>query len=505
MRFKSILLALLCFILTACGLSDRAEKAADKAKTEYDTVLPYVEKKMAEFEAKKKDEYFKAKYAKYIEPDRWDVRMNASLAAAKKLKSEWDSLYLVVDKNDSDDSDNVIALSSALVEKSKAVKAAANIVDERMAFLDQTEANQREWFKQARANFKEADKLASEMTALRDTYAEKYKNPKIPGKLTEALKPHEDVKKGLAVVEEESAKEHPNFLHFGDAVVLSNEGINALRQERDGLKETYGELDTSYTTILSDMRIDYYITVGVSAWDEWDDYDSSHEHAYSPVKITEEQYLYYSSKDGISAGDVSKLGLDPRGFYRPGDDSAEFWVQDWEMLFWHKYIEVNEKGAQESKWEEVDQPEFEAYMNALGMSIYSKPFGLFEEEGVYQAHPPGLAFVGNDQYGEYRRDPSSGEMFWHFYNSYVIFNSLMSPGYHYTTLMYDDWYHRRNTAHYYGRDASRPAFGSRSRLVQTNTRMAASSWTKSGKAATPPRTVRASSARTGGGPGGGGK
>ncbi len=73
-----------------------------------------------------------------------------------------------------------------------------------------------------------------------------------------------------------------------------------------------------------------------------------------------------------------------------------------------------------TQWHEVSEDFFESHVNDMGMEIVSKTNGKV----VRQVSPPGYSrYVGNPQYGEWRRD-GSGNSFWSFYGKYAFISSM---------------------------------------------------------------------------------
>ncbi|MCC5944334.1 MAG: hypothetical protein JJT94_05320 [Bernardetiaceae bacterium] len=73
-------------------------------------------------------------------------------------------------------------------------------------------------------------------------------------------------------------------------------------------------------------------------------------------------------------------------------------------------------------WIEVDEVTFNRHINDLGMELVSK-----DSEGKISkvVAPPGFNnYVGNSQYGEFRRD-SYGNSFWHFFGQYMFMRSML--------------------------------------------------------------------------------
>ena len=63
----------------------------------------------------------------------------------------------------------------------------------------------------------------------------------------------------------------------------------------------------------------------------------------------------------------------------------------------------------------------------------TKPYGAYEDEVVNVAAPPGMAYVGNSKYGEWRED-NQGNRFWDWFGPYLFFSTLLHRPYY-----YNDW------------------------------------------------------------------
>lgn len=78
-------------------------------------------------------------------------------------------------------------------------------------------------------------------------------------------------------------------------------------------------------------------------------------------------------------------------------------------------------------WMEVSPEDFDFYSSDMGMEIYSKVDGNLNKVTA----PPGYSqYVGNEKYGHWQTNPSTGQSFWAFYGQYMFISSmfhLMSP------------------------------------------------------------------------------
>jgi hypothetical protein len=88
--------------------------------------------------------------------------------------------------------------------------------------------------------------------------------------------------------------------------------------------------------------------------------------------------------------------------------------------YFHKYKIVQLDNAWVTNWEEVSEQYYKQNENFLGMTLGSK------KDGQQNNHvaPPGYAYVGDSNYGQWRQD-SSGNSFWEFYGKYRMFTDVL--------------------------------------------------------------------------------
>ena len=128
--------------------------------------------------------------------------------------------------------------------------------------------------------------------------------------------------------------------------------------------------------------------------------------------------------------------------------------------YFHKYRVVQEADARTSDWLEVSKEVYLLNENFLGMGLVVKKEGVFSSV----VSPPGYEYVGDAQYGKWRRD-SHGNSFWEWYGKYALVTSLF--GGWYRPIYMNDYnsyrqYRSRNTP-YYGRNKE---FGSSGSIVK---------------------------------------
>jgi hypothetical protein len=493
--------------MTGCGLNKQAEQSIKQTEQNVIKASEFVQAKQAELTASLKDEKFAKTYGIYATQGKWsDTIKQARIESHTLVSLYYKQITPHVTKGKRKNSDTVVRLCMSLDRQSVRVRDTANVVAKQIVFIEDVRKTIPNKSKKALDNANTAENTMNSLANTRDTYIENYpkQNTKIIEKFNKVNAINAALQVSNSVIKKEVKADQPNLLTIGDEYVKSVADFSKFVVDFPALVETYKELDSSYTNILDDMKIEYFVTIGVSSWDSYYD-ENEYNKVFPAKKVTEAQYIAFSAKNGsVSSSDVKRLGLNPTRYFHSGHDSAEYWVEDFDQVFYHKYTEINGSKVTKTDWEDVEQEEFSAYMNALGMSIFSKPYGVFEEDAVYQAHPPALAFVGDKKYGEYRSD-NNGNSFWHYYGQFAFINMMLGPSYHYPSSMHSGWYNGRNTRPYYGGTTTKPSFGTRSTRVQSSPSMARSSWVKSGSVSSPPRTVRASSARQAGGSGGKGK
>jgi len=301
-------------------------------------------------------------------------------------------------------------------------------------------------------------------------------------------------------------------------------------KKQKSIHKKIGELNSSYTKILSDMKEDFYIVVGATSWDEYYDNPTEHNIVLRKSKVTRELYERLANNTGtiatyskgslfgglrlksISQRDWNLLRINNSQLLARGDDSSEVYIQDAPVETFHKYVIVKNGKKEETNWIKVSEAIYEQHFNDLGMSIVSKPYGTYESDTLRRAVPAGMEFVGNKKYGKWEEEKdssghSTGNSFWHYYGMYSFFTGGNN---HYYRSDYNNYRSYRSSSprsSYYGRNKSYGTFGSRSftRRAGTTSRMR-TSMKRGTTSRTRSRTIRSSGRSSRGrGPGGGGK
>jgi hypothetical protein len=226
------------------------------------------------------------------------------------------------------------------------------------------------------------------------------------------------------------------------------------------------ELDKSYSKTLKDMKARFYVQVSRVSWDSDSDWDSENKHDYALREVDEATFKYFNelpantvlaSETGIGSGAPkvkintthwNKLRINHKEKYPMFDDDSEYYINNLKVKYYHLYV-IENNGSVSEKWEEVSEKVFYTNLENQGMSIRTKPLGVFESEAIKEVAPAGMGYVGNPQYGQWRTN-ASGESFWSFYGKYMFISNMLG-GHNYSRYEYDDYnrnYRNRGKVYY---------------------------------------------------------
>ncbi len=233
---------------------------------------------------------------------------------------------------------------------------------------------------------------------------------------------------------------NPDYASFLDHSEALDTNLNEITLLEKSFTKDAKQLYTSYTKILHDMKEDLFVTIKRESWDERSDY-------YNPKFATFQRQVSPETYEVLTSDKVETIGQITASWGSPkfktgipeiwktlninpseqwpgrGHNSASFWVEDSNEAYYHKYMLEQDGETKETGWEKVDASFYDANLEFLGMAILAKPYGVFESDQLKEAAPPGMAYVGNSQYGEWKKD-NSGNQFWSWYGKYALFSSL---------------------------------------------------------------------------------
>lgn len=196
-----------------------------------------------------------------------------------------------------------------------------------------------------------------------------------------------------------------------------------------------GQLYKSYSKVLLDKEESHGVVIGAVSWDNFYDYPTEHNRTFPYTEVTYEQLnkiqrligsgrtMYVSSIESDSTIGMATSGKSRNG-WSSGDDEAEIWIEDAESEYVHSYL-IIEDGKSSEIQETVDRNTYMKLANAVGQEVFSKPYGKFEDEAVDKPQTPGMAYVGNSNYGQWQVDPVSGVEVWTWFAAYSIIDDIV--------------------------------------------------------------------------------
>jgi len=361
------------------------------------------------------------------------------------------------------------------------------------------------------------------------TYQEKYPNKKddLAKKEAEITKYVDNMQKSVDSIKEETKKVQKDIVKIQALISFFLKNESQFNDRVKKYTKLIKSLDKEYTKILIDMKSRPYIVVERTSWDNYYDYPTEHVYKYK-IYLSPEEFKYFSThneqmlatyKSGLFGGNSFKptsaydskyvyaLRISPKKGWPNGDDEAEFWIADLGMDYYHKYKIIENGKIYTTGWVKVDEATYQKNIKNLGMAIISKPKGKYETEVSNIPEPPGMSFVGNPHYGEWKTD-NNGHSFWYYYGMYSFFSDLLG-GNHYSRNDYNN-YRSSYSSHkpYYGNGR----YGTLGRDTKKGLRN--STFSRTGGFKRAPKIVKAYSSRSyrnigshvrGRGPGGGGK
>lgn len=335
-------------------------------------------------------------------------------------------------------------------------------------------------------------------------------------KMADDTKANTDIVKVQYKAHTKGSADYAAFATAADAIDQAKAVIS-----KDGprFEEDLNKLYQSYTKILEDMKVDHYATIIRESWDDRSD-------AYNPrmiyytVLASPAVFKALTESESESIADLSpgysgmKLRVSPglgsafkslninplESWADSRHNAATIYLDSTKLKYFHKYIKEENGETSETGWEVVNASFYEQNLDNLGMAILSKPYGEFEPDP--QAAPPGMAYVGNSRYGEWKKDKSGGS-FWSWYGRYAFFSSMFFfPSHHYSHGSWNRWNSDyRHKRPYYGQTSTGNTFGSRGSMMKQSSRYQNSTFSKTGGFKNASASVRGGgSGLRGGGP-----
>ncbi len=524
-----VLLIASLFLLTGCGqgLPDNIRQEATSVKKSLDTTRDYIKSQKDKYASTNASPKFSA-MAPYAAKEKWDGAFDKASATLTRAKEVYDKgLGVTIKQNRPEGAAQAKAqikqVNSVIQEAKSQAQAPFERISRIQAAMTGTQAMEK-------AALAASDTIMSTVAALDQGPVAKARE-KFPdsldkinarfapfSKMADATRANVNVVKAQYEAHKAGNADYAAFVTAADAVEKARKDLTTDGPE---LEKDIDQLYQSYTKVLEDMKVDYFVTIKRESWDERSDY-------YNPViaSFTRQvsfdtfQALNESEADSIAelkpgfsslslhvasglSNAFKELTIDPVENWpqRSGHNAASFYLDSVRQEYFHKYLKEENGKTEETGWVKVNPSFYEQNINNLGMAILSKPYGEFEPDP--QAAPPGMAYVGNPQYGEWKKD-GNGNSFWSWYGRYAFFSNLFFyPPYYYSYGSWNRWRNDyRHQKPYYGSSKTGvDTFGSRGTRTTMSPKYQNSTFSKTGGVKTASASVRGGgSGIRGGGP-----
>ena len=490
----SVLLSLL--LLVGCGLPDElVEKAKTSIPKEIVAVKTYIEGQKNFFKKLKNsnDWVFLSSYSTKEKLPQHFKKADAVLMNAQNIYDI--NITGILSRDEEDEASKLKAEMRNLQKFLKEAKVHANVPATRVNFLFKARKQAPDWVKQASLELSATKKTFSEVSQSAIQAKKDYpqKSQDIDGRLAGIKKVIDNSSSAFNQAQlqlKNVASGDADYALLGDSTKL----VAAKQKEVDTMtKKLFTKLDElyrSYSKVLTDMKIEYFVLVKRVSWDNCCDRNTEVNHTYRASPVTEKSYNYFANlsegtaatrssgwsswneKTAIDVGMWNALRIDMGESWPNGHDAAEFWFENVYAKTYHKYLIVENGVKKETDWIELqDEDIYWKQEENLGLEITSKPYGMYEEEVLQSAAPPGLAYIakptvsngqatGKNQYGEWKQD-SSGTSFWHYYGQYAFISNLLGPSHSYRYSDWDSYNRRDRSSGYYGANGGYGTYGNR--------------------------------------------
>lgn len=325
---------------------------------------------------------------------------------------------------------------------------------------------------------------------------------KISERFSKADQLAQECKKQLDIVNSQYEKhtkgQDADYAAFTDSAKKISAIQKEMRSAATEIDKDIQSLYKSYSKILMDMKQDYRVVIKRESWNENADF-------YHPRFVTFQRQVTPEAYEMLTADNLDAiasispgftgskftnrignhwetLNINPTANWQSGHNAAEFWVESANGVYYHQYLLETDGKTKETGWEKVSEDVYAAALPFLGMAILAKPYGLFEADQLTQAAPPGMAYVGNPEYGQWIGQ-NDDNRFWEWYGKYAFFSYLFFPRpYYYPYHSWHGWRtHHKYRKPYFGKTAKGfQQFGSKGVFINKSSKFQASNFVKSG-------------------------
>jgi hypothetical protein len=436
------LLVVIVLAMTACSTSDsiteNLKSSADGLEDQINQSREDVDARESEYEASLDTEQYRF-IADYSAEERHANRFDQARAALDEANDVRENR--VNDLTDGYKSEERQELADAVNDAERHIAEAQRLAEDPAQWLDLVVATRDDSDGTVAEAEAAATAVAENSAAIESIVATSKENfPQEASRFNELTRPYTDLQQQVAQaipsLQTEAAKPEPNYAVMTEFAELARHG-------QETTNEGLTELNTSETQTLIDVRVDSSVVIGRTSWDDYADYPTEHEHIYEPREVSPEVADHFAQLAGRDDGKLAKmnnsdeldleddvdadhwdaLNIDKKENWVDGDDESELWLSEVVDVPCHQILrlvngepdssarpdpESNPCSGYDTQadladgiyWEEGDG----VRTADVGMDIYSKARGLFNEQATEAASPPGMAYVGDPETGEWRED-----------------------------------------------------------------------------------------------------
>lgn len=513
----------LMMFVVSCGISGDLKKLAKSRKQALETALTEIESTRKKYTVwKTSSEY--TRFARYDQYYGWSDQYEASLAEVESARSIWGEIEQILKANKPESEGQLKIKIEQLNSRLRLALKKSKEPDRQIDFLRQLMDDAPNYIQTADRQFSEMKKIPLKVRPVVDKAVDDSKRfgwgkeQDIANRFSQMEALYTTAATAFSTAKAQNSSKDPDYAVMAENLQVVEQKLPELKQADSHLRKRLEELNRSYTKQLIDMKYAYMVAIGRTSWANYYDFPKETDYVYRSREVDKATYDYLSASTSDIASGLryvrtklpramwDTLGIDPAEMTPRGDDSAVFWVNSTEIDYYHRYRIIENDQKKETDWEKVDEDLFADNIDNLGMDIISKPYGLYESEVIKQATPPGMAYVGNEKYGSWRKD-SAGNSFWAFYGRYAFLNALLGGNRYY----YNDWNHwnrnYRGRAPYYGKNPDGSArYGTSGSTVLSSSNYRSTTFAKRGGVKAAPADIRSAAGGVRGrGPGRSGK
>ena len=482
--FKSILIFTVILLLSGCGISERWKTESRVLKRELNNAEKKVLNEIKKYKEFKNSPQYKD-VEKYAKKENWEKHFKDTSEFLKVSKKLQLNIVKILENDDEDEQEKLKKLNKSLKTNIDKIKILAPYVFKRIDLIKETKRSIDFLQKQALRSFGKAEDLYIKTQEIFKKAKVDY--PKKASNIAEKDKKISKLflisKKEISVLRNELNKNisQRDYALYADTIESLIRNNQLIKFEHLASSKKIAELYQSYTKILTDIKVDNFIQITRSTWNEYAEYGSDSIYRYPQSKVSSKVYDYfYTLKVDNIAGYNSNFLANNR--FTPNidlnmwnalklnssipsfDNRGVWWISKLTQRFYNKYTIIKNDKEEKTDWIEVNYLTYSNNQANLGMEILSKPYGYYEEEKITTASPAGMSVVGNSKYGEWREQKStstggSGGLFWFFFPRYGYYNSYGSSYYHQNDYRRYQDYRRRNSS-YYGSNHQYGTWGS---------------------------------------------